>query len=259
MEKLGQQFGGVVWRGNASAQSSHDLLPESGDLPAAFTWGNKDGVNYLTPSLNQHIPQYCGSCWAHGSVSALQDRIKIARKGNVGHADIQLSVQHVLNCGNFTGPTPDDYNPGSCHGGDPDALYQWLANLSASTGSGLSYASSQPYLACSVANKADGLCQTKNEDFTCSARDVARTCDSSTGTLGAKCTGLSRYPNATISGTYFVLLYHACVKFFLTVSLNRIALSASILLRSGYRVRQHRWPHGHAKGAPQPRAHRVQR
>ena len=144
-------------------------------------------------SRNQHIPQYCGSCWAHGSISALQDRIQIARQGNVGHADIQLSVQHVLNCGNAT-----TNNPGSCHGGDPDALYQWVANLSASTGSGLAYASSQPYLACSVANKADGLCQTKNEDFTCTARDVARTCDSSTGTLGAKCTGLSRYPNATI-------------------------------------------------------------
>eukprot|EP01051_Picozoa_sp_SAG22_P005045 SAG22_NODE_288_length_12949_cov_163.316265_15_plen_73_part_00 len=27
------------------------------DLPAAFTWGDKDGVNYLTKSLNQHIPQ----------------------------------------------------------------------------------------------------------------------------------------------------------------------------------------------------------
>ena len=27
------------------------------DLPASFTWANKDGVNYLTAPRNQHIPQ----------------------------------------------------------------------------------------------------------------------------------------------------------------------------------------------------------
>ena len=27
------------------------------DLPIEFTWGNVNNVNYLTKSLNQHIPQ----------------------------------------------------------------------------------------------------------------------------------------------------------------------------------------------------------
>ena len=27
------------------------------DLPTEFTWANKDSVNYLTASRNQHIPQ----------------------------------------------------------------------------------------------------------------------------------------------------------------------------------------------------------
>ena len=71
---------GFVWRGNSSSPSSHEALPvPAGGFPDAFTWCDKDGVNYCTPSLNQHIPQYCGSCWAHGAASALADRVKIAR------------------------------------------------------------------------------------------------------------------------------------------------------------------------------------
>merc|ERR1712216_191968 len=96
------------------------------DLPTNFTWGDVDGVNYLTKSLNQHIPQYCGSCWAHGSVSALGDRIKIARKAK--GIDINLSVQHMLNCGNI----------GSCHGGSVPGPYQWIHKIS-KTGAGISY------------------------------------------------------------------------------------------------------------------------
>ena len=76
----------------------HAYLNEQ-DLPANFYWGDVQGVSYLTKSLNQHIPQYCGSCWAHGALSSLADRIKIARNGSVGGQDINLSVQHLLNCG----------------------------------------------------------------------------------------------------------------------------------------------------------------
>ena len=43
-------------------------------LPAEFNWNG-----LLTKNLNQHIPQYCGSCWAHGTISSFADRIKIAR------------------------------------------------------------------------------------------------------------------------------------------------------------------------------------
>ena len=62
-------------------------------------------------SRNQHIPQYCGSCWAHGALSALGDRIKIAR--NAKGIDINLAVQHLLNCGNV----------GTCYGGSIDGPY----------------------------------------------------------------------------------------------------------------------------------------
>jgi cathepsin X len=69
-------------------------------LPENFSWDNIEGKSYLTKMLNQHIPHYCGSCWAHGAISTLQDRIKIAR-GGVGH-DINLSIQFILNCGGET-------------------------------------------------------------------------------------------------------------------------------------------------------------
>merc|ERR1719387_3075974 len=108
----------------------------SASLPKSFTWCDKDGKNYCTMSRNQHIPQYCGSCWAHGSVSALGDRIKIAR-GAEG-IDINLSVQHILNCGQV----------GSCHGGSVVGPYFWIHQQSQG-GTGISYETSNPYLACS--------------------------------------------------------------------------------------------------------------
>lgn len=84
-------------------------------MPASFNWGDIDGVSYLTHSLNQHIPQYCGSCWAHGALSALSDRIKIAREG-LGD-EINLSIQYILNCAGDVA--------GSCHGGSHTGVYEF--------------------------------------------------------------------------------------------------------------------------------------
>ena len=80
--------------------------------PQSFTWSNVEGINYLTKNLNQHIPVYCGSCWAHGSISALADRIKIVRKAQ--WPDINLSIQFLLNC----------QMGGTCNGGDHLATYK---------------------------------------------------------------------------------------------------------------------------------------
>eukprot|EP00756_Hemistasia_phaeocysticola_P043101 Hpha_TRINITY_DN17007_c5_g1::TRINITY_DN17007_c5_g1_i3::g.166521::m.166521/K08568/CTSZ; cathepsin X len=105
---------GLVWKGNLTKTPlPHETL-SSAAVPESFTWCDNNGVNYCTESRNQHLPQYCGSCWAHGAVSALADRIKIARKGK--GQDINLAVQHMLNCG----------TAGSCHGGSIDGPYQWI-------------------------------------------------------------------------------------------------------------------------------------
>jgi len=169
---------GVVWRGS----SNHSRMLGSAAVPEEFTWCDKDGKNYCTASRNQHIPQYCGSCWAHGAVSALQDRVKIARHAQ--GPDVILSVQHMLNCGGV----------GSCHGGSVDGPYQWIKRISDS-GPGISFESSQPYQACS-SESSDGFCP--KADWTCTPLNVARTCGSF-DSEGGDCTGLNQYPNVRIS------------------------------------------------------------
>merc|ERR1711918_262884 len=140
-----------------------------------FSWCNKDGQNFCSMSRNQHIPQYCGSCWAHGAVTALADRLKIARGANA--IDINPSIQHILNCG----------NAGSCHGGSAGSVYQWIHK-----NGHVATETSQPYLACSSESK-EGFCQ--HVDTSCSAMTTARTC----GTFGKACVGLSHYPNISIA------------------------------------------------------------
>ncbi len=85
------------------------------ELPKSFWWGNVNGVNYLTLQRNQHIPIYCGSCWAFASTSALSDRIKIARKAQ--WPDINLSPQVLISC--------EDLDDG-CGGGDAKNAYEWI-------------------------------------------------------------------------------------------------------------------------------------
>merc|ERR1711988_727298 len=103
----------------------------------------------------------------------------IARGGK--GVDINLSVQHILNCANV----------GSCHGGTVTGPYEWLHRISTMTGSGISYETSNPYIACSSESE-EGFCQ--HVETRC-MYGVARTCK----TFGTQCVELNNYPNATIT------------------------------------------------------------
>ena len=85
------------------------------ELPTNFVWNNVDGKNYLTNMRNQHVPSYCGSCWAHAATSALSDRIKIARKA--AWPDVNIAPQVLISC-----ETQDD----GCHGGEPVNAFSWM-------------------------------------------------------------------------------------------------------------------------------------
>eukprot|EP00128_Syssomonas_multiformis_P009207 Colp12_sorted_trinity150504_noHs@5723 len=87
-------------------------------LPKEFNWGNVGGKSFLAPSWNQHIPQYCGSCFLHASLSVVQDRIKIMQ--NAKFTDVMLARQVFLNCAPF-----QNFSDG-CEGGDAYEVFEYM-------------------------------------------------------------------------------------------------------------------------------------
>merc|ERR1711871_879868 len=135
-------------------------LPRYEDAPASFDIRNIDGRNFASPDRNQHIPQYCGSRWAHGPTSALNDRFALARKNAFPH--VFLAPQQLVNC--MPPPADKTQGNGGCLGGDPSEVAPFLAKT------GGVHETCQNY-------------QAKNlyPDFKCDAIGVCRNCDPSKG------------------------------------------------------------------------------
>jgi cathepsin X len=100
-------------------------------LPKNLDWRNKDGKNYLSWTKNQHIPVYCGSCWAQGTTSALADRFNIMHDGLMA-TPLGLSAQAIVNV------MPGG---GSCNGGEPIDVYEYAASY------GIPHSSCMQYIA----------------------------------------------------------------------------------------------------------------
>lgn len=87
---------------------------DADSLPQTWDWRNINGTNFASWSRNQHIPQYCGSCWAHGTTSALADRFNILL-GDMSPTPVGLNPQVMVNC----------EAGGDCNGGDPSGVYDY--------------------------------------------------------------------------------------------------------------------------------------
>lgn len=129
-------------------------VPEfvAGTTPSAFDWSNVSGVNYLTASRNQHIPTYCGSCWAMATTTALADRLRLLRQR--AWPDYMLAVQEIVNC-----------IPDGCAGGDPDTVHAWIHQ------NGIAADTCQNYIAFGSGTECrpERRCETCNPDGTCTA------------------------------------------------------------------------------------------
>jgi len=140
-----------------------DPLPHTyltaADVPTTWDWRNVNGTDFTTWNKNQHIPQYCGSCWAQATTSALSDRISILRKG--AWPSVDLAPQVLINCMLLSA---------GCHGGNPAFAYMYAHSH------GLPDQTCQAYEAANGHCKPHGICencsptsQTGPEDGNCTA------------------------------------------------------------------------------------------
>ena len=117
-------------------------------------WGNVDGFNYMTWIKNQHIPVYCGSCWAQAATSVLSDRLNIKNinAGNVWPRHV-LSVQAVINC----------RLGGTCLGGDSGLVFQKALNWKIPTETCRTYEAQNPDIFSCV---GESICSNSNKEKT---------------------------------------------------------------------------------------------
>lgn len=97
-------------------------------IPASFDWRNYNGSSYVTAVRDQGS---CGSCWAFGTVAALESQVLISQGLN-----LDLSEQVLLSC---------DRSAGDCLGGYIESASNYIRS------SGIPAESCMPYTASDTA------------------------------------------------------------------------------------------------------------
>jgi len=121
------------------------------DLPKSYDIRNMNGKSFASIDRNQHIPQYCGSCWAQAAASSFSDRIKLMKQG--AFPEVDVAPQVLIDCVTANGTK-------GCSGGDPTAAYSYIMEK------GLSDESCANYQA---------------KDGECTAENVCRNCQPGKG------------------------------------------------------------------------------
>jgi len=73
------------------------------DLPAGWDWRavsmgpGLPNMSFASRVHNQHLPKWCGSCWAHAAVAVLGSRWKI-HSTDQDTFDLDFSIQYFINC-----------------------------------------------------------------------------------------------------------------------------------------------------------------
>lgn len=166
------------------------------NLPPNFDWRNVQSHtfyqklmpgNYCVPVRNQHIPQYCGSCFVFASVQSLSDRFTIMKSlqngGNNQFTKVEFSCQHILNClPNMTCQT----------GGDSYIVYDQIMN------GGIPDETCKSYEANADPNKCNPSCYTCLAMGQNSCGDIGQTSFTSFG--DNRCCKVNKYNNYKIEG-----------------------------------------------------------
>ena len=104
--------------------------PNINDLASSLDWRWHNNHRWTTWTRNQHIPNYCGACWAMASTSAFSDRLMILIHDNNNNnnnstnssslrPEWSVSPQVLLDC---------EMEDSGCHGGNPNHVYNYIVN-----------------------------------------------------------------------------------------------------------------------------------
>eukprot|EP00210_Caulerpa_lentillifera_P006747 g6447.t2 len=121
------------------------------EIPESYDIRNLNGRNYATIDKNQHIPHYCGSCWAFAVTTSLADRLSLMHPG-ASHL-IDISTQALINCASI-------YCRG-CRGGWPYFAFDYILR------NGLPHETCSPYLAVQKTCKDVNICRKCTLDKPC--------------------------------------------------------------------------------------------